>query len=180
MRKLTLGAAAAVAFFAAGSGQAALVVDGVCKDDISSPVVVTCAGYQDGNVLSNSPDDLTKQAAGLAAIGFNGAFVFNNLEKLTPLNGATVIDFATPLSGITYIAVHFGNGGETGNSTGFYKLDAGAFTDKITLKAGASSAAVLYATTAVPEPATWAMMLGGFGLLGTAMRRRTKTTVSFA
>jgi PEP-CTERM motif len=27
-------------------------------------------------------------------------------------------------------------------------------------------------TTAVPEPATWAMMLAGFGGLGAAMRRR--------
>jgi hypothetical protein len=32
---------------------------------------------------------------------------------------------------------------------------------------------------AVPEPATWAMMLGGLGLAGVAMRRR-KTVVSFA
>lgn len=31
-----------------------------------------------------------------------------------------------------------------------------------------------------PEPATWAMMVGGFGLLGAAMRRRTRTTVRFA
>ena len=29
-----------------------------------------------------------------------------------------------------------------------------------------------FAGAAVPEPATWAMMLGGFGLLGAAMRRR--------
>ena len=35
------------------------------------------------------------------------------------------------------------------------------------------------ATAAVPEPATWAMMLGGFGLIGGAMRRR-RTTVRFA
>jgi hypothetical protein len=27
---------------------------------------------------------------------------------------------------------------------------------------------------AIPEPATWAMMLGGFGLLGASMRRRNK------
>ncbi|MFD1613350.1 PEPxxWA-CTERM sorting domain-containing protein [Sphingomonas tabacisoli] len=33
---------------------------------------------------------------------------------------------------------------------------------------------------AVPEPATWAMMLGGFGLLGAAARRRHRTTVTFA
>ena len=32
---------------------------------------------------------------------------------------------------------------------------------------------------AVPEPSTWAMMIGGLGLVGVALRRR-KTTVSFA
>jgi hypothetical protein len=32
---------------------------------------------------------------------------------------------------------------------------------------------------AVPEPATWAMMLAGFGALGIAVRRRTRTTYSF-
>jgi hypothetical protein len=35
-------------------------------------------------------------------------------------------------------------------------------------------------TVAVPEPATWAMMLGGFGLLGAAARRRSRTTVTYA
>jgi hypothetical protein len=29
---------------------------------------------------------------------------------------------------------------------------------------------------AIPEPATWAMMLGGFGLLGASMRRRNRVT----
>jgi hypothetical protein len=33
---------------------------------------------------------------------------------------------------------------------------------------------------AVPEPATWAMMLGGFGLLGAAVRRRTRSTTVLA
>jgi hypothetical protein len=33
---------------------------------------------------------------------------------------------------------------------------------------------------AVPEPATWAMMIGGFGLAGMAARRRAKATVTFA
>lgn len=31
---------------------------------------------------------------------------------------------------------------------------------------------------AVPEPASWSLMIGGFGMIGTAMRRRRKTTVS--
>jgi len=33
---------------------------------------------------------------------------------------------------------------------------------------------------AAPEPATWAMMVGGFGLVGAAMRRRQRTTIRFA
>ena len=32
----------------------------------------------------------------------------------------------------------------------------------------------------VPEPATWAMMISGFGLLGAAARRRRQTTVTLA
>lgn len=32
----------------------------------------------------------------------------------------------------------------------------------------------------VPEPATWAMMLGGFGLLGAALRRRSATRLVLA
>ncbi|HTH28797.1 MAG TPA: PEPxxWA-CTERM sorting domain-containing protein [Sphingobium sp.] len=35
-------------------------------------------------------------------------------------------------------------------------------------------------TPAVPEPATWAMMLLGFGAMGYTMRRRRNVTVSFA
>ena len=32
----------------------------------------------------------------------------------------------------------------------------------------------------VPEPASWALMLGGFGAIGGAMRSRRKAVVTFA
>jgi len=35
------------------------------------------------------------------------------------------------------------------------------------------------ATAAVPEPATWAMMLFGFGAIGAAMRRTRKPAMAF-
>lgn len=48
-----------------------------------------------------------------------------------------------------------------------------------TLAAG--SGTVTFVAGAVPEPATWAMMIGGFGFVGAAMRRRaTATRVRFA
>ena len=36
------------------------------------------------------------------------------------------------------------------------------------------------ATSAVPEPGTWAMMIGGFGLVGGALRRRRSVKVALA
>jgi len=36
------------------------------------------------------------------------------------------------------------------------------------------------AVAAVPEPTTWALMIGGFGLVGAAMRRRAKVQVAHA
>nr|WP_315383461.1 PEPxxWA-CTERM sorting domain-containing protein [uncultured Sphingomonas sp.] len=36
------------------------------------------------------------------------------------------------------------------------------------------------AAGAVPEPATWAMFIGGFGLIGGSMRRRQRANVRFA
>jgi hypothetical protein len=36
------------------------------------------------------------------------------------------------------------------------------------------------AVAAVPEPATWAMMIGGFGLIGFASRRRARISVAYA
>lgn len=41
---------------------------------------------------------------------------------------------------------------------------------------GINSATGLGAVGAIPEPATWAMMIGGFGLVGAVARRRARAT----
>ena len=46
---------------------------------------------------------------------------------------------------------------------------AGSYADQVVLTAAA-----------VPEPATWALMIGGFAFAGAAMRRRVRMAVRFA
>lgn len=105
------------------------------------------------------------------------------MEKIDGLSGSHTVDFTTLLVGVSYVAMHFGNDqGGPGNATAFYKIDAGSGIDKINLVYNASSNAVLYSTGGggggVPEPATWAMMITGFGLIGVAMRRRSSALVA--
>ncbi|MDO6413143.1 PEPxxWA-CTERM sorting domain-containing protein [Sphingomonas sp. BIUV-7] len=60
-----------------------------------------------------------------------------------------------------------------GLNLGDYTLTAGN-GDTVSLHVGQAAPA------AVPEPASWAMFIGGFGLIGGAMRRRQRTSVRFA
>ncbi|HYZ47773.1 MAG TPA: cistern family PEP-CTERM protein [Sphingomonas sp.] len=45
---------------------------------------------------------------------------------------------------------------------------------------GSSASGPGVSITSVPEPATWAMMIGGFGLLGAAVRRQRRTAAAVA
>jgi hypothetical protein len=62
-----------------------------------------------------------------------------------------------------------------------------AVQDLLTFQAGSDTYTLQFqdlagSNGAVPEPATWAMMLLGFGMVGFAMRKRSnvRTTVKFA
>ena len=72
-----------------------------------------------------------------------------------------------------------------GLSTGFGSGWDGKFygnVDNISYNFGARSGAFNFevASAAVPEPATWAMLIAGFALVGASMRRRTRAIVSYA
>ncbi|HEX5378263.1 MAG TPA: PEPxxWA-CTERM sorting domain-containing protein [Phenylobacterium sp.] len=168
-----ISAVAASSLFAA-SAQAATL----CSINDISPTAQACAGFYDGNLLSGSPADILAQKNALALLGFTWDGL--NVEKIDTLNGSHIVDFDTLLKGVSYVGFHFGNGqGGPGNATAFYRLDAGAGLDQINLAYNASSNAVLYFTNGggIPEPATWAMMITGFGLAGVALRRRRAADV---
>jgi hypothetical protein len=85
--------------------------------------------------------------------------------------------------GQVVLGLHWGNvPGPQGNVSAFYLWDNAAVGSIHLTDTQGYSNAVLYRTSgAVPEPATWAMMLLGFAAIGmAARRRRTQTLAKFA
>ena len=105
--------------------------------------------------------------------GSDGSLAFfNGLENI----------FSFTLSGL-YSANNLGatpSGGNTVTQATSFTYNGGT----IAIDAGSTGTLAFSqaAVAAVPEPATWGMMLAGFGAMGGAMRRRAKvrTNVSFA
>ena len=137
---------------------------------------------------------------GGALIG-NGTLTTNDTSFVNPLNGYTA-QTITGITGtfngsqITGLANVTGSNNlfyltgpffVDGNGLGFstaagaavnlfvtngtnYRVNAGG------LNTGLVTASASAATPAVPEPATWAMMLIGFGAMGVSLRRRRRTS----
>jgi hypothetical protein len=156
-----------------------------------SITALSCSGFYSGNLLSDK--SVAAQVAGLALVGFSWDGDFNalvNAGQKIDGNGATEIGFGKELIGLTVIGIHFGGGGPdgVGNGTAFYSFDAGSGVNTLGLNYPGSSGIMLYSTGhpvvpnppqppenntgSVPEPSSWALMIGGFGMVGYAMRRR--------
>ncbi len=84
------------------------------------------------------------------------------------------------LDGTTYNVKLLGFGNVVGD--GFLDSDSTQLHVRENSTASADIFAVVTSETpnsGVPEPASWAMMLGGFGMIGGALRNRRKVAVSF-
>lgn len=191
-------ATAALGFAAAATpAQAALTSSGTACDATSSyisPSYSACVGYYDDNLLNSSNQTEQQQAiaallstpqgvsSGLTApssIDWNALVAAGQTYTPTALVGNT-FNFGTTLYGWNVLGLHFGNNSDPANPpnnvTAFYLFNFGnTGATGLTFSPNAqgfSNAAIYTPPRGVPEPATWAMMLLGFGGIGTAMRRR--------
>ena len=133
----------------------------------------------DLDVITAPPNDtylLTSLSFGLVSGG-----TFNNLEFNLFGGDAASVDFhLTDNSGAVwdFLGQSLGNGsnffgfqGNGGNSIRSiaYTINGGGVLDQRQLRLDETTRSI---PTPVPEPTTWATLVLGFGLIGTAMRRR--------
>ena len=203
---MLLAAAAALAFV--GSAQAATVVN-VNGIDNSLPVLITDfegGGLPPGYSFSGAPDIRAGSSADAALPPGAGSFLavvggasislstpvllssfsfymgspdtFNSIT-FEGLGGYTETFSGAALAGLPAVLP---NGDQSVGRTIFYNFGSDR-VNKITFASAKNSFEVdnfRAAVSAIPEPATWAMMITGFGLLGATMRRRRKLGLATA
>ena len=138
-------------------------------------------GYTQG--LVNRPtgnDIIALDAAGLKTITFSQAVVDPYLA-FTSWNGNTV-GFSAPFSVVSQGAGYWGTGTFAPNlaSDGFFGNGevhgvlkfSGTFTSLSFTDSGENWHGFTVGIGSVPEPATWALMIMGFGSVGAVIRRR--------
>ena len=93
----------------------------------------------------------------------------------TPTTNTFVGGSSYTFEGSTYSLAEFSFRRNLGNSVSQYTAVPGGDGNDYS-----GNFRIVAALGAVPEPATWALMILGFGAIGGAMRRKTKASVRFA
>ena len=142
-----------------------------------------------GGYFSVGPDDGATATFNLTGPISQISFLWGSVDGSAGWNVLTLLGTSNPADGGNPYVIHGtdvlnpasgyqGSGGTALVTLTFTDDDATNFTG---LKFDANQNAFEIDSmnvTAVPEPATWAMMIGGFGLIGLSMRRRSRTRVA--
>ena len=151
--------------FFADNGASGTVLNGNYVISFSSTTDAIGSGYPVSNV-ANTASFYTGNLGGAVGASFSvtGAnYVFN------PSNGNLLMDII--VTNQDYVSNGSGNSYNKADYTGVQTSRA---VDAVTgVYSGAGGLVTEFNTSpAVPEPASWALMIAGFGMMGAAMRRR--------
>jgi hypothetical protein len=173
-------AIAAVAIVTATPAMAALeLVGSGCSVTTTDPDAIACAGAYAGNLNNNSRIDDLNAAVDILMGSDVTDFTFSAVEASKEFfepSGQT-LTFDTMLFGEQIFSFHFGGAGPGGDYTVLYLFDFGTEgASSVNLGANGFSNGVIVPPPpgAVPEPATWAMMLLGFAGIGLTLRARRR------
>ncbi len=157
----------------------------------SSGILLNTINYT-GDCIGFFSATLDTTAKTITLTGLENGNYESGLFSITGIVGTTITGLTTVTSAGLFDPTVYVPGAEdvptpilsfTGNSISISFTSIGSPSGQFAYSDD-GSAVFAYTTggpSAVPEPATWAMMIGGFGMVGGAMRyRRRKTTVSFA
>jgi hypothetical protein len=165
---------AALALFAATPSSAELVAGTTdCNDVVTGQGFVSCVGMFETNIF-NSANETDLNAALDLLMGDFPDVVFtgpiDDSKDFFTADGDFAVDFDDPLLGSFILGI------KIKNESGLFLFNFTEPTSGLTFNVnGFSSAVIIPPGNEVPEPATWAMMLMGFGAAGYALRRRRKS-----
>jgi hypothetical protein len=165
-----------------------------CGDTSFSALAASdCRGSFVGNI-GGGPSDIAAQLSDLSSFGW-GTFSFEGKSD----DGGSG-PFTSNLGGTTNVTLTFDSaisgtfvlGLKAANQYSYYLFDALSPVSSLTFSStagvalngnlipqGLSHANLYTATTPVPEPGTYAMLIAGLGLMGIVARRRNKKTAVF-
>jgi hypothetical protein len=160
------------------------VVDGFLNNQANSRVLFTGTGGAilrasggqasiSGDLNGGTPNPNDTIPLNGFSFGMQDNSTFNNVEfNLFGGSATSVNNFSKPLgNGSNFVGFQAINGQSIRNVA--FTTVGGGIQEVRQIRIGLTNAVV-------PEPATWAMLIGGFGLVGAATRRRSRSQVTYA
>ena len=165
---------------------AAIVLSASATPALAADIVLSVPCTPSNKICSGS-----FSVSPVTAANFTQGFTFNLPLKGT-FGGSVTTEFTAPISDIDFTSIVIDNTfaftkdaliAEPQERWSITNLILGGGPHRIDItgtSAGLGSFGGTVSFAAVPEPATWGLMILGFGLIGGALRRRQKVAVRYA
>jgi len=182
MNKISLALGICSAALVAASANA---TDKVFEYDLGASAVATGAfSYATGTTGILGYGDLNAFSVTVAGVTYDLTDVAGLTDYIHFAYDTSANTFVTDPNSCGFAGCGYSSSLSAINSSGtfgfFFTSAPGAFLEYQTNTLGSFDTIKISDTSAVPEPASWALMIGGLGAVGGAMRSRRKASVRFA